>query len=204
MMEYIRTNDYFSALAPNANIIWGNKETSQLFADGLNKWIYHKNPKSIFKHYMHYDYRYHAPFPGYLYNSKYIKDIRFSWYEGGRYNDIAFLMKLTDRAPVIWSPDVLLKYRDHPLAGRYKTDFYGKFALARFALNNSSILKNSDEIIHFKLITHIKYLKNKISYLLFKRKRRVVILLKFIFINILKKPIYIIKLVKIIFKKRSR
>ena len=194
LIEYLNKNPEVSAIAPNALVIKGTKYTKKVFASGLNKLIYHKKPDSIFHHYMNFNKRFHAPFPGYLYKKECIKDLRFLLSEGGRNTDVAFLMKLSKIAPILWVPDTLIKYRNHENAYRHDYNFQGKQKLLRFALRNAYLDKHDDDIVNFKLILYLRYLKGSINNLVFSRKKRVFILLKFIIYNILSNPMSIYKM----------
>ena len=197
MMDYIQNYPQCSAIAPNALVIKNDVFTKIKFAKKLRHKMFLNNSEMVFSQYMNLKKSFHAPFPAYIYNKKYIKNIRYKTSEGGIYNDVSFLMKLADIAPILWVPETSIYYRDHKNAGRYVIDFKGKLSLARFVINFSLLNKNHDDILHFKLNTYIKYLiysyKN-----LFKSKRtmRIKILLRFILSLFSKNPHYLYMLIK--------
>lgn len=202
LVAYLQKYPQLSAIAPNALVIKGTQYTQKVFAKGLDKLIFHKKPESIFHHYMNFKRRFHAPFPGYLYKKECIKDLKFMLSEGGRNTDVAFLMKLSKVAPILWIPDKLIKYRNHQNAYRHDYNFQGKQRLLRFALSNTYLNKHDDDIINFKLILYLRYLKVNISNIIVGRKKRVFILLKFVIYNILIKPTNFYKMLYIYFNEK--
>jgi glycosyltransferase involved in cell wall biosynthesis len=195
MVELLIEYPQCSAIAPNGIIIKDNIYTKRAFAKKLTSVVYHENGESIFDHYMSFKKNFHAPFPGYMYQSKFTLKIRYNVEEGGIYNDVAFLMKLSNNAPVLWVPDKLIYYRDHHAAGRYVFDFKGKLSLTRFVQKFSKFHKSHKNVIQFKLNYYIKYLRlYGINLVKTKRTRRIRILSMFIAIIFIKRPIYLFRL----------
>ena len=202
MVEYIKKFPECSAIAPNGLIIKNNIQTRNKFAKQLDSIVIHKDGESIFNHYMNFQKSFHAPFPGYIYKKEFIGDIRYKTSDGGIYNDVAFLMKLANKAPILWAPEPLIYYRDHDSAGRYVVDFKGKLALSRFARQFRKLYTSHEDIVHYKINFYIKYLI--ISYKnLYRTKRtyRIRILLKLVMGYILKNPKMLFMLINIKIKK---
>lgn len=55
----------------------------------------------------------HPPFPSYIYRAKFIKGLTLETKDGGKYSDVAFLIKLIERGKFIWLHQPLMYYRIH-------------------------------------------------------------------------------------------
>jgi GT2 family glycosyltransferase len=53
-----------------------------------------------------------APFPGYVYNTRLVGDLRFLT-DGGKYADVTWLLELARRATMVWIRQPLMTYRMH-------------------------------------------------------------------------------------------
>jgi glycosyltransferase involved in cell wall biosynthesis len=53
-----------------------------------------------------------APFPGYVYRSKFVGEIRLP-VDGGKYSDVTWLLELAKKAPLVWIAAPLMTYRIH-------------------------------------------------------------------------------------------
>lgn len=53
-----------------------------------------------------------APFPGYVYNTRLVGNVRFLP-DGGKYADVTWLLELARKAPIVWIRQPLMTYRMH-------------------------------------------------------------------------------------------
>lgn len=53
------------------------------------------------------------PFPSYIYNIKYLKEVRIDFSTAGKYSDVTFLCSLVKNMPIMWINKVNFYYRVH-------------------------------------------------------------------------------------------
>lgn len=55
-----------------------------------------------------------APFPAYVYRTSIVTKIPVNPQAGGKYSDVAWLLEIAKRGPIIWNSKKLIRYRIHP------------------------------------------------------------------------------------------
>ncbi len=55
----------------------------------------------------------YAPFPAYIYRSSVVQKIPLNPQSGGKYSDVAWLLEISRRGPIVWDSRELMRYRMH-------------------------------------------------------------------------------------------
>jgi len=152
MHASLAKNIDYSAIACNAYINRKNKNTYQ-------KFFYHPSVSittahDLIKSYCRFSSNKPAPFPSYMYRTKYLKEYMVKPEISGKYSDVITLMGVLNKGNFLWLSKCLMEYRIH------KTNDSGSESISdRKKLLNyfSGHVKQSDEPI-LLLKYRLKYL----------------------------------------------
>lgn len=136
-----------AALAGNAEIIYGQKETERKF-QLMTKERVVSDAEEVIRAYL-LPRSSHPPFPGYLYRRDLTTGVRFNAEEGGKYSDLTFLARLVANGPLVWSPEVTMRYRRHLGNDSGKMDLDSILRLADYISSRGWIQQNEFELRHF-------------------------------------------------------
>jgi glycosyltransferase involved in cell wall biosynthesis len=101
-----------SAIAINGLVIKNNTITNR-------KITHYKNNRKVFSKkdlvdsYFCYDSKGAPPFPGYLYRTSAIKNIKLQIQHGGKHSDLIFISDILDNGYILWLKEPLMYYRIH-------------------------------------------------------------------------------------------
>ena len=99
-----------AGIAINGRVITKNGFSKKNITQ-YNKNIEITSKESIVEKYFSFDSKGAAPFPGYLYNIRNIKNKRLNFNHGGKHSDVTFLIELLDTGYFLWIDKVLMDYR---------------------------------------------------------------------------------------------
>ncbi len=203
MLKKIISNENFSALGCNASYIYGENLTSNLVNRKLRKLEVIESKSEFLKRYFHFDYEDSPlPFPGYIYNADLIKGIYLERQQGGKHSDVTFLLKLLDKGPIGYMPNVLMRYRKHSGNDSGSFSIYNQLSLLRYLYSNKILSKKSDLIWQARLSIYRLYLISNLRHVINTWKGRVII--KFLILSslyILTRPTILFYVVKTSLRK---
>ena len=101
-----------------------------------------------------------APFPGYIYKSKFLKKISFAKILTGKHADAAMLAYLIDFEPIIWTPDVLMYYRIHNNSDSAIEIIPDRLKLLRY-MYSEGVKKSAKSVFLFKYFYWFNWFKQK-------------------------------------------
>jgi glycosyltransferase involved in cell wall biosynthesis len=130
-LEELKIRPELSAIATNAYIIKGLKKTSDYFFKSTGHLTKISNSEMLALRYMQLTEIGTAPFPSYIYAVKKIRNIRLNSDLGGKYCDVAFLLEVVKRGPIVWINDPLMFYREHLGSDSKSFDFRSSLKLLR-------------------------------------------------------------------------
>lgn len=101
-----------AALGCNALIIDQNKLTHKIYSQALSKNLIITQVSDLIKSYIVRS-QPQVPFPSYIYNCKYIKNLKFNSQDGGKHADASFLTEIVKINNILWVAEPLMYYRTH-------------------------------------------------------------------------------------------
>ncbi len=112
MVRALDENPAVSAVGANAFFLNGNTFTKNPVNTQLHERELISDPIVLLTKYMSIESGC-QPFPGYLYRASMSKGLVTHTSEGGKYSDLALLLKQLKSGPIFWIPERLLYYRVH-------------------------------------------------------------------------------------------
>lgn len=103
---------HVSAIGCNALIENLNNPHKERSFKALTDFVEIPTPMSLASRYFGRNQSGIAPFPGYVYNTHFARQLRFQK-DGGKYGDVAWLLSLVQLAPIVWLTEPLMIYRLH-------------------------------------------------------------------------------------------
>lgn len=100
------------------------------------------------------------PFPGYLYRSSLIKDVRLHIENGGKHSDLPFLTDLLSNGYFLWLDKPLMSYRIHESNDSKLYSEVDREKLYNYLIKNHILSSDAKTDFHFAII--IEKYKNKI------------------------------------------
>ena len=180
MLECILNEPEAAAVGCNAYLLY-NKKKFFKNSSHYNKQKITFNEKKLFlKNYL-VGSKGAAPFPSYIYRTKYIKKINFDKLDAGKHVDVMFLSELISYGKIIWLPNKLMHYRVHNKSDSANENINDRLTLLRYMFRNG-ISKNSKNVILFKYLSWLNFVKqNKFENYNFNHDNRKKIILKYLF-----------------------
>lgn len=117
----------YIAVGCNAYFLYGDKKTKRKFFNKYSSKIIKISSYDIAK--MYCVNRSSMPYPSYIYNRKKIGEEKFD-NECGKYSDVTWLLRLSEKAPLLWLTQPLMYYRIHNDQDSNFLDLYNQFKLA--------------------------------------------------------------------------
>lgn len=99
-----------------------------------------------------------APFPGYMYRTVATRGLSLDRQHGGKYSDVSFLLKLLERGPIVWLPDVLMHYRYHDANDSGTPAMNDAASLVRFVGQRYELSRNCMLVKEFRLRCWLQWL----------------------------------------------
>lgn len=93
-----------------------------------------------------------APFPGYMYRRRWLDGLYLNPVEGGKHADLAFLMGVLRRAPMLWLPEPKMLYRVHGGNDSRVESIGQRLRLLRHIYRESSITPRSAAVAEYRFI----------------------------------------------------
>lgn len=146
LYEHIEANPDLTAVASNARKFSHLKLTNDLFLSKKHGVKIINSKGGLLDSYFRYGIRGMAPFPSYMYRVNYIKGLSLVPEEGGKYADVAFLLKVLNRGAFLWDCRVLMQYRIHEQSDTATVKFSDYIKLKNHLKNN--YLNDSDSLRH--------------------------------------------------------
>jgi glycosyltransferase involved in cell wall biosynthesis len=101
------------------------------------------------------------PFPGYMYRTSLIQQLRFNNHEAGKHSDVTFLFKALSLGPIVWTKDITMNYRIHDSNDSVGVDIVSLAKLVKFYLKLSEIKKNEPKSTEFIIKNYILWIKQE-------------------------------------------
>jgi glycosyltransferase involved in cell wall biosynthesis len=124
----------------------------------FNKALKLASPKDLLRFYFTRGEIGPAPFPAYMYRTKATRDLTLERSQGGKYSDVSFLLKLLERGPILWLPEVFMYYRYHGANDSAIPDMNDAAMLIRFVRKRYALDRRSAEIAEFRLRCWLQWL----------------------------------------------
>lgn len=150
MVEALDQHPSISAVGCNAQILQGETLTEYRFMRSFIRPTLLYNPETFLQPYLGLELTGPAPFPGYMYRTSAITGLYLDGYEGGKYSDVTFLLKILRRGPILWLPEILMHYRKHPGNDSAIEVIGQRLRLLRYIYKETSITKKSKQISEFR------------------------------------------------------
>lgn len=114
MLKKAHTRPEAVAIGCNARYLMGNtlSPTTAMPPHGADRLI--SNAGDLLEPYLSFSGSHAPPFPGYMYRAQKIKGLILDQGTGGKHADVSFMLSVLTRGPILWSNDVLMRYRVHP------------------------------------------------------------------------------------------
>jgi glycosyltransferase involved in cell wall biosynthesis len=162
MQEIINSGKIYdnniSAIAVNAKIMYNDNKTKKLIFNSINDIII--NTKlDLINHYFNIEYPGAAPFPGYIYRSKFLTGMTMKNGIAGKHNDLIFLLQLLDKGKFYWINKPLMNYRIHKNNDSNTISIDDRNGLFNYLNNYNLITKNT--LLDFKMMFNKELYKNK-------------------------------------------
>lgn len=90
------------------------------------------------------------PFPSYMYRRAKIDGCFANLEEGGLYADLAFLMRALERGPILWLPEPLMWYREHPSNMSHSEMVGHRLRLLRFIHTHTAFDRHSELVYVYR------------------------------------------------------
>ncbi len=136
-----------AACACNSQILQNKQLTHQTLMGAFQHPLKITTPSSLLEYYMAFKSLGPASFPSYLYRTSKVRNLRMLAAEGGKFSDIAFLLKANRNGEIIWLPDCLMQTRLHASNDSKLEDIGQRLRFLRYVLANFSVNRH-DAMIH--------------------------------------------------------
>jgi glycosyltransferase involved in cell wall biosynthesis len=153
LLPYIEANPLISAVGCNAEIIDENgKTTGTFFLGNLKEPLFISKAHQLMTPYLIGNIRSTgiAPFPSYMYRRKHIYSSFINYKHGGKYSDVSFLLKILQRAAMVWHPEPLMHYRIHGDNDSATESISDRLSLIRYLITQEDFDRKSLQIRYFK------------------------------------------------------
>lgn len=189
MLSTFKSNNEIIAIGSNAEIIDENGSVTGIFfkQKNNNKGIEITNKDNLLLPYVTLgkEFDKFAPFPSYIYKTKYISSEMFEINDGSNHADLSFLMKVLNKGKIYWTNETLIQYRIHKQNGSNSIPIIQKISLYNYLIRKEKINKKSNQMIDFRFRIWFPWLKFRlIKQITISRKERVVFI--FLFTHLLK------------------
>ena len=101
-----------------------------------------------------------APFPGYIYKTKFIQKIAFNSLICGKHRDVSFLTSLLDYGSVAWLPDEVMYYRVHLKSDSASEAVTDRLHLLRYMFSEG-IDRDSMPVFLFRYLFWLNWMKQQ-------------------------------------------
>lgn len=105
-------DETLAAVGSNAKILSGDSLKENSFYQGKADKLFYE-PSDLARQYFCYTSDGVAPFPGYMYRTKFIDHRDFDFSLAGKYTDVLLLIGLLERGKILWTSDAFMHYRFH-------------------------------------------------------------------------------------------
>jgi hypothetical protein len=165
LLPYIEANPLISAVGCNAEIIdKTGKATGKFFIRNLKQPLFISNADQLITSYIRSTGI--APFPGYMYRRKYIRSSFINYKHGGKYADVSFLLKILQRAAMVWHSEPLMHYRNHGDNDSATESIPDRLSLIRYLMTHEGMVRNSPEMRYFKFIYWANWWRSRDNFFL--------------------------------------
>ncbi len=149
-----------AAVCCDALIMREGKTTKERF--GMGRRIDHRIllPEELIREYFSLSPKGPAPFPGYMYRRTLIQGLYLDPFQGGKYSDVSFLLKVLQRGSFIWINKPLLKYRVHSRNDSGSESVGQRLRLLRYIYNTSKLSRKHSFIYSYRFKFWINWLRS--------------------------------------------
>ena len=123
-----------------------------------------------------------APFPGYLYDTKFLKKISITELPCGKHGDVTLLGSLLEYGRILWIPDTLMYLRVHNSNDNNTYNVANRISLLNYIVSNG-LKRDDDLIVLFRCDYFLKWLLGQKLVNIFSWKNKTVF--KFLFFKTL-------------------
>lgn len=149
LLHALEANPKAAAASSNAGLIYEQTSSQELFNPHLSEDITFETPEDFTEHYLIPE-KGHTPFPGYLYRTSLVKNIKMNFKQGRKNADVSFLIKTCMQGPIIWLSTCTMDYRRHGNNGSISIDIKAVFSLCRFLKKATHTPENLIQTYKFK------------------------------------------------------
>jgi len=115
-----------------------------------------------------------APFPGYMYNTRFLKKIPIALLPCGKHGDVTLLSSLLKCAPIFWLPNSLMHSRLHGLNDNNTYSVPNRICLLNYMVK-SGLMRDDESIVLFRCDFWYKWFVGQSIKNIFLWKNRVVL-----------------------------
>jgi cellulose synthase/poly-beta-1,6-N-acetylglucosamine synthase-like glycosyltransferase len=126
-----------------------------------------------------------APFPGYIYKTKHLKQVSFEGLPSGKHADAVILSSLIEFGQIVWHSEVLMYYRVHTRSDSSTEAIPDRLSLLRY-MYSQGISKSSKSVFLYKYLFWFNWLKQQSFSIQKLNHWRYAIALKFIMFGSIK------------------
>ncbi|VVE14809.1 glycosyltransferase family A protein [Pandoraea terrigena] len=141
-----------SAVACNANLVMGDKVTSRRVMGDCTEPHEIASVEALVTPYLTLTGPRPAPFPGYMYRRKCLDGLSLKPEEGGKHADLAFLISVLRRAPMLWLPKPNMLYRVHASNDSRVESIGQRLRLLRHVYRQSNITPRSSAVAEYRFV----------------------------------------------------
>ena len=161
LLDVIESDNKIAAVSGNAYILKHNTKTSKKLIKNITGNYIIDSPQKLVKEYISFDSEGVAPLSGYLYRSSKVDGIYPCISEGGKHNDISYLMKVVKAGTIIWIEDCIMYYRIHNNNDSNTENLLDRLSIIRYIKNNSNF-ENID-FMYYKFSFYTKFIRQNLS-----------------------------------------
>lgn len=158
MVLEMERNPLASAVGCEARIMRGEHLTREVFMGSKRTDSVVVNNSMLAASYIALGLASPAPFPSYIYRTKYLAGMRFPYEWGEKYSDAAFLYLLSCRAPIVWTSKELMIYRIHTTNDSNFESITGRLKLYKFFYFRAPLGLSKFDLQYFRFVSWRKWL----------------------------------------------
>lgn len=175
-VDLLETSPELAAVGANARILLGECVTARTFMGPLARTRRVDGARTIIDAYFGIGKARPAPFPAYMYRTAATRGLFLDPLDGGKYADVAFLLKLAARGPILWLADPLVRYRIHASNDSGEVNIAQQLRLLRFARRMAPASLDGGLLEEVRFLIYYRWLAaGRRSTQLTPRRRRVVL-----------------------------
>jgi GT2 family glycosyltransferase len=150
MRTALQVHPNIVAVGCNAKVLRDKRYTDNFYMTKFTNDIFLTRSEELLDYYFRFNNHRAAPFSGYMYRRSAIEGLCVEINDGGKYNDVIFLIKLIARGNIFWLAKSLMHYRMHGSNDSVVENVGHRLRLLRYVYKNTNIKRKSEAVQEFK------------------------------------------------------